>query len=312
MQTILITGGAGFVAGALAKRLALDPMNRVVIVDNLVSGDKRNLPSNLHQNVFFLHADVNEEALIRPLFEAYSFDAVFHYAALVGVQRTLQNPVAVLRDIDGIRNILNLSVQFGVKRVFYSSSSEVYGEPVTVPQHEHTTPLNSRLPYAIVKNLGEAFLRSYHQEYGLNYTIFRFFNTYGPGQSVDFVMSRFLDMARNGQDITIYGDGQQTRTFCYIDDNLDVTLKIFKEGQFLNDVVNIGSDQEMTILSLAQKIVAVTNSTSKIIHLPALPEGDMTRRKPDIRKMVSLMDRPLTSLDDGILQLIKSAQVCAE
>ena len=312
MQTILITGGAGFIAGAMAKRLALDPTNRIVIVDNLISGDKRNLPPNLHQNVVFLNADVNEEALIRPLFEAYSFDAVFHYAALVGVQRTLMNPVAVLRDIDGIRNILNLSVQFGVKRVFYSSSSEVYGEPVTVPQHEHTTPLNSRLPYAIVKNLGEAFLRSYQQEYGLKYTIFRFFNTYGPGQSVDFVMSRFLEMARNGKDITIYGDGQQTRTFCYIEDNIDVTIKIFKEGHFLNDVVNIGSDQEMTILSLAQKIVDVTGSSSKIIHLPALPEGDMTRRKPDIGKMISLMNRPLTSLDDGILQLIKSAQVCAE
>ena len=107
------------------------------------------------------------------------FDYVFHYAAVVGVHRTLQNPLAVLRDIDGIRNILELSKNTGVKRVFYSSSSEVYGEPVEIPQNESTTPLNSRLPYAIVKNLGEAYFKSYQQEFGLDYTIFRFFNKIG-------------------------------------------------------------------------------------------------------------------------------------
>lgn len=312
MSNILITGGAGFIAGALAKRLAADASNRVVIVDNLVTGDKRNLPPNTHDNVVFLEADVNEEHRIRPLFEMYNFDTVFHYAALVGVQRTLKHPVAVLRDIDGIRNVLNLSVQFGVQRVYYSSSSEVYGEPVQIPQHEHTTPLNSRLPYAIVKNLGEAFLRSYHQEYGLNYTIFRFFNTYGPGQSEDFVMSRFLQMARSNQDITIYGDGHQTRTFCFIDDNLDATLNIYRHGHYSNDVVNIGSDVETSILQLAQLIITLTGSSSRIVHLPALPEGDMTRRKPDIGKMRTVLNRPLTELQDGIQNLIKHVEVCAE
>ncbi|MEN9638882.1 MAG: hypothetical protein RLZZ262_750 [Bacteroidota bacterium] len=312
MSNILITGGAGFIPGALAKRLAADPSNRVVIVDNLITGDKRNLPLNTHNNVIFLHADVNEESLIRPLFEMYEIDTVFHYAALVGVQRTLKHPIAVLRDIDGIRNVLNLSVQYGVKRVFYSSSSEVYGEPVQIPQHEHTTPLNSRLPYAIVKNLGEAFLRSYQQEFGLNYTIFRFFNTYGPGQSEDFVMSRFMHMARTNQDITIYGDGSQTRTFCYIDDNLDATLRIYHDNYFINDVVNIGSDVETPILQLAEQIIKQTNSSSRIIHLPALTEGDMTRRKPDIEKMCQILDRPLTTLESGIQQLINHIKVCAE
>lgn len=312
MSNILITGGAGFIAGALAKRLASDPANRVVVVDNLITGDRRNLPSNENNNVVFLQADVNDEQWIRPLFEMYAFDTVFHYAALVGVQRTLKHPVAVLRDIDGIRNILNLSVQFGVKRVFYSSSSEVYGEPVQIPQHEHTTPLNSRLPYAIVKNLGEAFLRSYQQEFGLNYTIFRFFNTYGPGQSSDFVMSRFLNMARANEDITIYGDGSQTRTFCFIDDNLDATLRIYNEGHFVNDVVNIGSDTETTILELAQAMIELTGSSSQIVHLPALPEGDMTRRKPDITKMSGVLNRPLTGLYEGMHKLIKHVEVCAE
>jgi UDP-glucuronate decarboxylase len=312
MRNILITGGAGFIAGALAKRLSSVKSNRIVIVDNLVTGVMRNVPTNENGNVIFLNGDVNDERAIRPLFEAYDFDVVFHYAALVGVQRTLDHPVEVLNDIEGIRNVLNLSVQFRIKRVFYSSSSEVYGEPVQVPQHEHTTPLNSRLPYAIVKNLGEAFLRSYHQEYQLNYTIFRFFNTYGPGQSMDFVMSRFIDMALTNANITIYGDGGQTRTFCHIEDNLDATIRILEEDHFLNDVVNIGSDAEMTILELAQLVVRMTKSSSKIVHLPALKEGDMTRRRPDITKMKQVMARPLTTIEDGIQQLLKFKATCAE
>src|SRR6185312_4294759 len=141
---------------------------------------------------------------------AYKFDYVFHYAAMVGVKRTLNNPMTVLQDIEGIKNILSLSKNTCVKRVFYSSSSEVYGEPVEFPQNENTTPLNSRLPYAIVKNVGEAFFRSYQREYGLDFTIFRFFNTYGSRQSQDFVVTKFIDEALGNQDITIYGDGNQS------------------------------------------------------------------------------------------------------
>lgn len=115
------------------------------------------------------------------------------------MKRTTDNPVSVLHDIDGIRNVLDLCKNTGVKRVFFSSSSEVYGEPVEFPQNEHTTPLNSKLPYAIVKNIGEAFLRSYHKEYGLDYTVFRFFNTYGPKQSKDFVVSKFIRAALKGR-----------------------------------------------------------------------------------------------------------------
>src|SRR5437588_12842334 len=121
----------------------------------------------------------------------------------------------VLDDIKGIQNVLHLAKNTGVKRVFFSSSSEVYGEPVEFPQNEFTTPLNSRLPYAVVKNVGEAFLRSYKQEFDLDYTIFRFFNTYGPKQSSDFVMTKFIKAALANDRITIYGDGSQTRTFCY-------------------------------------------------------------------------------------------------
>jgi UDP-glucose 4-epimerase len=212
--------------------------------------------------------------------------------------------VKVLDDISGINNILKLSKNSRVKRVFYSSSSEVYGEPVEIPQNEETTPLNSKLPYAIVKNIGEASLRSYHQEYGLEFTIFRFFNTYGPKQSPDFVISKFIKAALSGKDITVYGDGSQTRTFCYIDDNVDACLKSFYSDIYVNDVLNVGSDKEITIKNLAELIVKITGSSSKIIHLPPLAEGDMKRRLPDNSKMMELLDRPLISLERGLTQVL--------
>ena len=115
------------------------------------------------------------------------FNYIFHYSAVVGVQRTQDHPLLVFDDIDGIKNILSIALQHSTQRVYFSSSSEVYGEPVEIPQHEMTTPLNSKIPYAIVKNVGESFLRSYQKEFNLNYTILRFFNTYGPLQSDDFV-----------------------------------------------------------------------------------------------------------------------------
>jgi nucleoside-diphosphate-sugar epimerase len=167
-------------------------------------------------------------------------------------------------------------------------------------QYETITPLNSRLPYAVVKNVGESYFRSYHQEYGLDYTIFRFFNTYGPKQSTDFVMSRFIQLALSNQDITVYGDGSQTRTFCYIEDHLDACLKAMESDLVLNDVANIGNGKIVTILELAETIIRLTNSSSKIVHLPSLEEGDMTRRQPDIEKMSTLLERPFTSLEDGI------------
>ena len=150
-----------------------------------------------------------------------------------------------------------------------------------MPQREHTTPLNSKLPYAIVKNLGEAFCRSYQHESGLKYTIFRFFNTFGPKQSPDFVMSKFIKAAMNNEDITIYGDGSQTRTFCYFEDNIEACVNAFENNHHINDVINIGNDHETSILQLAKTIIAATNSRSKIVHFPPLKEGDMTKRQPD-------------------------------
>lgn len=303
MNRILITGGAGFIGSSLADSLLNKENYEIVLVDNLLTGQIENLPSHAHCR--FIKCDVNNYNDIAPVFLAFRFDFVFHYAAVVGVKRTLDNPVMVLNDLQGIRNVLDLSKNTGVKRVFYSSSSEVYGEPVHLPQHEHTTPLNSRLPYAVVKNVGESFCRSYHQEYGLEYTLFRFFNTYGPKQSPDFVISKFIDAALENKDITIYGDGSQTRTFCYISDNATACINAMEKNLFVNDVVNIGNDETYTILELAEIIIKLTGSKSKLVHLPPLPEGDMTRRQPDILNMKKLLSRSFIPLEEGLKEILK-------
>ncbi len=308
MNKILITGGAGFIAGALAEKLADNKENFIVIADNLTTGSKEKIPVSKHNNIKFIKCDVNKLSEITNVFHAFAFDYVFHYAAMVGVKRTLQNPVKVLQDIDGIKNILNLSKNTGVKRVYYSSSSEVYGEPVEIPQNEDTTPLNSRLPYAIVKNVGEAFLKAYKTEFDLDYTVFRFFNTYGPKQSRDFVVSKFIKSAILNEPLTIYGKGAQTRTFCYINDNIDVSAKIFYENKCVNEVINIGNNIETTILDLAQLIIKLTNSKSEILFLPPLEEGDMSRRCPDNSKMREILNRELLPLELGINNILENTK----
>jgi UDP-glucose 4-epimerase len=302
---ILVTGGAGNIGSALVERLLANPKNFVVIVDNLSTGFLSKLPPEDIANWKFIKADVNSLPDISSVMHSYNFDYVFHFAAVVGVQRTQENPISVLNDIDGIKNILNLSKNSSVKHVYFSSSSEVYGEPVELPQNEHRTPLNSRVPYAVVKNVGECFFRSYWQEYHLPYTIFRFFNTYGPNQSTDFVISRFLEAAMKNKDITIYGDGSQTRTFTYAEDTVSVCHKIFEEHLLVNDVINIGNNELMSISDLANLIIKVTGSGSKIIHLPPLKEGDMSRRQPDNRKMREILNKPLISVEEGIRLMMK-------
>lgn len=304
MRKILITGAAGFIPSSLADKLIENKETLVVGIDNFLTGKTQNLPAKAGENYKFIKADANSYEDLSAIMLAYKFDYVFHYSAMVGVKRTLENPLKVLEDIKGIQSVLHLAKNTGVKRVFFASSSEVYGEPVEFPQNEFTTPLNSKLPYAIVKNVGEAFLKSYYLEHGLDYTIFRFFNTYGPKQSTDFVMSKFLQAALTNQDITLYGDGMQTRTFCYIDDNIEATLKCLDRNLHVNDVVNLGSNREMPIRELAEIIIKITGSSSRIVYLPALPEGDMRRRCPDNSKMRDLLKRDLTPLEEGIKKIL--------
>ena len=301
-QRILITGGAGFIGSSLASRLAQTGDN-ITICDSLLTGSRELVPE--HPNIRFVKGDANEDSCISSIMTSTQFDVVFHYAAVVGVARTLEYPTLVLSDIQGIRNVLELCKNTGVKRVFFSSSSEVYGEPVEIPQREATTPLNARLPYAVVKSLGECFCRAYQQEHQLPFTILRFFNTYGPKQSADFVISKFIDQAYAGEDITIYGDGQQTRTFCYIDDNVDFTRQILKRNQCVNSVVNVGHHDQVTIKQLAETIIELTGSRSKVVHLPALPEGDMRRRQPDNGRMLEVLGRELVDLRAGIQMILE-------
>lgn len=302
---ILVTGGAGFIGSSLIARLLRDNKYFIVAADDLSTGDIKKLPSPQNENFKFIRCNVNDYESIAAVMHSYKFDYVFHYAAMVGVIRTQQQPLKVLQDIDGIRHICKLAINTGVKRVFFASSSEIYGEPFEIPQHVYTTPLNSRVPYAIVKNVGEAYLRSYNQEFGLEYSIFRFFNTYGPKQSMDFVMSKFLIKALKNQDIELYGDGSQTRTFCFVEDNVDACVNAFEKNLLINDVANIGGNNEISIKELAEIIVRKTNSTSKIIHIDPLKDGDMLRRCPDNTYMrEELLRRPLITLEEGITKLL--------
>jgi UDP-glucuronate decarboxylase len=305
-KKILITGGAGNIGGALAEKLIANPLNQVVIVDNLSTGVVSKLPDRSLPNWRFINADVNNINDISAVMLSYNFDYVFHFAAVVGVLRTQEFPVSVLNDIEGIKNVLNLSKNSSVKHVYFSSSSEVYGEPVELPQHEYRTPLNSRVPYAVVKNVGECFFRSYWQVFELPYTIFRFFNTYGPNQSTDFVVSKFIAAAIKNEDLFIYGDGMQTRTFTYVDDTVEVCSKIFDEKLLVNDVINIGNDNLITIKTLAELVIRLTGSSSRVIHLPPLKEGDMTRRQPDNTRMKSILSHPLISIEEGIKKMLQN------
>lgn len=303
MRKILVTGGAGNIGSALVAKLLSEKDTFVTVVDNLTTGSITKLDLN-KPNFQFIKADSNNRQEMSEIMISNRFDYVFHYAAVVGVKRTQENPIKVLDDIEGIRNMLALAKNTGVKRFFFSSSSEVYGEPVSIPQNEDTTPLNSRVPYAVVKNVGEAFCRSYFQEYGLNYTVFRFFNTYGPNQTTDFVMSKFLYSALRNEDLTIFGDGSQSRTFCYVDDNIEATVAALDKNLFVNDVVNIGGDVIVSILELANSIIRLTDSKSKIVFLPPLKDGDMTRRQPDNSKMRSILNRDLVNIEEGIKKMI--------
>ncbi|MDB0045633.1 NAD-dependent epimerase/dehydratase family protein [Candidatus Pelagibacter sp.] len=299
---IIITGGLGNIGSSFVKKLVNNKKYFLYIVDNLYTGSLSKLPSKKYKNWKFFKLNVNSKTELNKSFKNIRIDYIFHFAALVGVSRTLMNPKKVFKDIDGIKNILQLALKKKIKKYFFSSSSEVYGETTKFPQNENNTPLNSRLPYSVVKNLGELCAKNYLTDSSINYTIFRFFNTYGPAQNDDFVIPNFIKLAKKNKPILINGDGSQTRTFCYIDDNIDCCVKIFKKNLLNNQIINIGSNKEITILSLAKKIIKILNSKSKIYFRPKLKEGDMARRFPEIKKMKKILNRRMISLDKGIIK----------
>lgn len=286
---ILITGGAGFIGSHLAKSL-VDKDLEVVVLDDLSTGSIQNL--SINSRIKFIKGDVNDAETVESIFAAEDLTTVFHFAALVGVKKTLDSPLGVLADVRGLQNIFEFSVRYGIRHVLFSSSSEVYGEPVEHPQIESRTPLNARLPYAVVKNLGECFCRAYSAEAGLTYTVLRFFNTVGKNQSANFVLSNFIRKALNNEDLIINGDGLQTRSFCHVTDTVDTCVAAMRSNLAVNTTLNVGSDIEVRIGDLAADVIKrIPGCRSKLIYGPPLLEGDMSRRCPNIEKMVRILGR---------------------
>ena len=301
-KTVLVTGGAGFIGSNMCQGL-LELGAKVVCFDNLSTGKLSNIQEFKQNKKFkFIKGDTNNLKDIKRVFDNYRIDYVFHYAAMVGVDRTLANPLGVLQDIEGIKNVLNFSLRDKIKKVVYSSSSEIYGEAQEVPEREDSTPFNTRIPYAIVKATGENYLKAYFKIYHLPTVNLRFFNVYGPKQSEDFVVSKFIKQTILGKPMTILGDGKQTRDFVFIKDNINATLQVLQNSKINGESINIGTGEEVSILNLAKKIIQVSNKKNlKIKFLPARKEGDVERRCPDITKMKKLLKyTPKYSLDQGL------------
>ncbi|MBS3117910.1 NAD-dependent epimerase/dehydratase family protein [Candidatus Woesearchaeota archaeon] len=298
----LVTGGAGFVGSHLVDRLANEG-HEVICFDNFITGRKENIKNS---KIKILQGDVNNKEDVRDLFKKHRFDNVFHYAALVGVKRTLETPLDVLGDVEGIKNILEAARKQDVKKVVFSSSSEVYGDPVEIPEKEDGH-LNPKLPYAVVKLIGEKYLEAYHKKYGLNTTSLRFFNVYGPRQDSSdygFVVGIFIKQALKNQPPTIYGDGTQTRDFVFIEDNINATLKTMTSRESNGQSINIGTGMPITIYNLAQKIIKLCGKNIEPVFVNNQRE-DVRHRFPEIKKMIDLLDyKPIFDLDRGLKKTI--------
>ncbi|MBI3074829.1 MAG: NAD-dependent epimerase/dehydratase family protein [Parcubacteria group bacterium] len=305
-KTVLITGAAGFIGSHLSGEI-LRRGARVVCFDDLSTGSRENLKDFLEKkNFVFTKGDANNLADLKKIFKKHKIDYVFHYAACVGVLRTLENPLRVLKDIDGIKNILELSRIHKVKKVIFSSSSEVYGEPVEIPEREDGH-LNAKLPYATVKLIGEHYMNSYYEKYGLPTCSLRFFNVYGPRQessAYGFVTGVFIRQVLNGEPITIFGNGTQTRDFVFIEDNIAASLSALFSDKANGHVINIGTGRPVTILDLAEKIIALSCRKGKIEFLS--PRTDILHRFPDVKKMRAILAYTTKiSLDDGLQETLR-------
>lgn len=298
----LVTGGAGFLGSHMCD-LLLGYGAIVICVDDLSNGKLNNIKHlNKNQNFKFYKKNVNDLKQIMPVFSKEKPDYVMHYAAMVGVKKTSERPLEVFEDIEGIKNIAELSRRYKIKKILFTSSSEVYGEPVKLPIAEDDT-FNSKWPYGLVKILGEQYFIAYFEKYGVPVTIVRFFNVYGPRQDFGdsgFVVSVFLKNALSGKNLEIYGDGEQTRDFVYVDDNVRLTLKSFLNEKVNGRPMNIGSGRSIKIIYLADEIKKIRPS-AKIILKPVRRKGEIKYRTPDVSFMKKMLhDEPRTELKDGI------------
>ncbi len=291
-NNVLVTGGAGFVGSHLCDRL-LQMAAQVVVVDDLSTGKKENLADALvTKKLIFIKGNANQAPVLKKVFARYQPKYVFHLAAMVGVLRTLKDPLMVMDDLDGFKNIFSLANRYKVKKFVFASSSEVYGEPESFPEHEEHTPFNARLPYAVVKLCGETYARAYFESYKMPSSSLRFFNVYGPRQSnsgYGFVVGIFLRAALENKPLPIIGDGLQTRDFTYIDDVVDGLLRTLVIPSSNGEAFNLGTGKETSIMQLARTILKVTGSKSGLKFFPARKKGDMSRRVADIRKSLKVL-----------------------
>ena len=303
-MNILITGGAGFVCSHLADTL-FDKKHDLILLDNLLTGNKQNVEHLLdHKNVKFIKHDVQDHIDI-----SEEIDFIFHFASAASPIAYQENPVNTLKAGSiGTINTLGLAK---VKNADYllASTSEIYGDPEISPQSEdywgNVNPNGERSMYDEAKRFAEAATATYSRTYNLQTKIVRIFNTYGPRMQLNDgrVVTNFIVQALNGKDITIYGDGSQTRSFSYVQDTVNGIVSLMESEH--NDVFNIGNPTEITINELASKIIEIRNSNSKLIKKD-LPLDDPKQRKPDITKAKTMLNwEPKVKLEDGLTKTIE-------
>ena len=279
MKRILITGGAGFIGSHLCKRL-VEGGNYVICLDNFFTGNKENVKELIGKSNFeIIEHDIENEIDIKA-------DEIYNLACPASPPHYQYNPVKTVRtSVVGIANMLELAKQNNA-RILQASTSEVYGNPLEHPQKEsywgNVNPIGLRSCYDEGKRCAETLMVDYNRQYGTDIRIVRIFNTYGPNMHPNDgrVVSNFIVQALNNEDITIYGDGTQTRSFCYVSDLVEGLIKMMNSNNFLGPV-NIGNPSERSIQSLAELITGKIGSNSRIIHKP-LPSDDPVKRKPDI------------------------------
>jgi UDP-glucuronate decarboxylase len=302
-KKILITGGAGFIGSHLSERL-LNEGNEIICLDNLFTGSKSNIAHLLdNPNFEFIRHDIIEPILLE-------VDQIYNLACPASPIHYQYNPIKTMKtSVLGAINLLGLAKRTGAK-IFQASTSEVYGDPFEHPQKEsywgNVNPIGIRSCYDEGKRSAETLFMDYHREHDLKIKIIRIFNTYGPNMHPQDgrVVSNFIVQALLNQDITVYGKGNQTRSFCYVSDQVDGFIKLMNSDDSITGPINVGNPNEFTILELAEKVIGLTDSKSKIIYKP-LPSDDPMQRKPDISLAKDKLGwEPVVQLDEGLKKTI--------
>ena len=307
VKKILVTGGAGFIGSNLCRKLLqANPANEVICLDNFFTGSKQNIEQLLDNEKFKLL----EHDVIDPLPADFVVDEIYNLACPASPLRYQKDPVYTTKtSVLGIINMLDLAKRSNAK-LLQTSTSEVYGEPEVHPQVENyrgnVNPIGIRSCYDEGKRCAESLLFDYHRMYGVKIKVIRIFNTYGPYMDPcdGRVISNFIMQALQDKDITIYGDGSQTRSFCYIDDLLNGMMKMMASEDSLTGPVNIGNPEEISMIALAEKVINIAGSTSNLIFA-ALPLDDPARRRPVISlAQKTIKWEPAIMLEEGLTRTI--------